>query len=69
LSESGALRVTCVPEEYERVNGVVPELAPLLSAGETGEIRMPLEGAAEFTVSVYATAGFTVTCAVPVEAL
>jgi hypothetical protein len=35
-----------------RVKGVVPELAPLLSAGETGEIKMPLDGAAEFTVNV-----------------
>jgi hypothetical protein len=34
------------------MKGVVPELAPLLSEGETGEINMPLDGAAEFTVSV-----------------
>jgi hypothetical protein len=52
-----------------RVKGVVPELAPLLSAGETGPIEMPLVGAVEFTVSVYATAGFTVTCPVPLTLL
>jgi hypothetical protein len=34
------------------MKGVVPELAPLLSAGETGEIEIPLAGAADATVSV-----------------
>jgi hypothetical protein len=51
------------------MNGVVPELAPLLSAGETGVIKIPFAGAADATVSVYATAGFTITCSAPVALL
>jgi len=51
-----------------RVKLVVPLELPLLSVGDT-VIATPLEGATEFTVSVYVTAAATDTELVPLALL
>jgi hypothetical protein len=52
LAVLGAVSVTVVPELYVSANDVLPEVLPLLSAGEA-VTATPLAGATDETVSVY----------------